>query len=102
MVPDQRRAEPGTQPQKERPASHIAAECLHASVVDHAGRFPQRFAEVKANPPGPKMLWVFEDLASANRCRKTDRQGIEIQFFAGLAEPLDKLTWTHGGTGVEF
>src|SRR5579864_7112162 len=60
---DQRRSEPGAEPEEEHRAAVVAAERLHGGVIHHLRRYAERGGEVEANPPLPQVEGLRDDAA---------------------------------------
>src|SRR4051812_37756835 len=80
----------------------ITPERLHGGVVHYAHRFPEGFSKIEADPAFPKVLRVNEDPATMDRCRKTDRDYVELPITNRLLRFGNHSAWAQSFSRIEF
>ena len=87
VVGDQRRAEPGAEPEEEHPAALVAADRLHGCVVDDPRRLAERALVVEADPARPQVDRLGDQLAAAHRCGDADADDVPRPAVAMRSTP---------------
>src|SRR5262249_1281067 len=62
----ERRAETGPKAKNKHSSAMITSQGLHCGVVDHVGRFAQRFFEIETGPTLADVFRLLADLAAPN------------------------------------
>src|SRR6266576_63668 len=102
VVPYQRRSESGAETEKKQTTVNMAAERLHCGIVNDARRLPQEPRKIESSPTFAKMFRILHNFTTANRRRKSDRDGREFQIRCRFVKSPHEIARRHVGARVKF
>ena len=101
-VDDERRTQPGAEPEEQHAAAAVAADRLHGGVVDHLDRPAERAGEVEADPAPAEVEGLGGDLAARHQARIAHGHGVVAVGADERADLAHHGARRHVGSGFEL
>src|SRR5579862_4269 len=101
-VDDERRPEPGAEPEKQHAATVIAANGLHGGIIEDAQGLAERVHEIVAHPSPAEVVRLPGDASVEDHARIAHRYGVEFLATDELAQLAHHAGRRHPWPGYEF
>ncbi len=101
-VADHCGAEAGAEAEEEHAAAFVAAEGLHAGVVDEFHGMAERFAEVEAHPAAAQVVRLAERMTVDDRAGIADGDAIVLPGARGFFHGANHFGGGHRGARRNF